>query len=35
MAIGAKDGIIQPRLHPTLLFTKHKPNSYKVALKHP
>lgn len=31
----SRDGIVQPRLHPTLLLTELEPTSYRIALKHP
>ncbi|KAI5430997.1 hypothetical protein KIW84_035226 [Lathyrus oleraceus] len=30
-----RDGIVQPRLHPTLLLTELEPTSYRIALEHP
>ncbi|CAK8543228.1 unnamed protein product [Lathyrus sativus] len=35
MATRRKCGIVQPRQHPTLLFTELEPTFYKVALKDP
>jgi hypothetical protein len=35
MHTRAKNGIVQPRLHPTLLLTELEPTSYKTALKEP
>lgn len=35
MATRSKCGIVQPRLHLTLLLTELEPTSYKVALKDP
>jgi histone deacetylase 1/2 len=35
MATRPKHGIVQPRLHPTLLLTELEPTSYKTALKDP
>lgn len=33
MTTRAKDGIVQPRLHPTFLLTELEPTSYKISLK--
>lgn len=35
MTTRAKDGIVQPMLHPTLLLTELESTSYKLALKDP
>lgn len=35
MVTRAKNGIVQPRLHPTLLLTELEPTFYKMALKDP
>jgi histone deacetylase 1/2 len=33
MSTRAKNGIVQPRLHPTLLLTHIEPTTYKQAMK--
>jgi hypothetical protein len=35
MQTRAKHGIVQPKLHPTLLLTELEPTSYKTALQDP
>jgi histone deacetylase 1/2 len=35
MSTRGKQGIVQPRLHPTLLLTRIEPSSYKTAMQQP
>jgi histone deacetylase 1/2 len=35
MSTRGKQGIVQPRLHPTLLLTHIEPSSYKTAMQQP